>query len=208
MNINRRNTLSATSNTDLVATADPTFTVGAPTAPEELLPTDSFPGWALDRRSHMSFDGPSGKANLKRAEVVRAPRAVTGDSGNERASKVALVNLTEGKYQITTKIATRHVSTPTKREALYINRMFRYLCETADYVAVSPVQINSHFPSMRRDSHSICHEAICLVYGYGRSMPVGHLILQRDYNVLSTSLESVDEHSNHPCCEFMNSISH
>lgn len=64
MRITHLNALSTTPSTTLVATEDPLCTVGAPTAPDDLIPADTFPGWARTLRSHMSFDGPGGLPTL------------------------------------------------------------------------------------------------------------------------------------------------
>lgn len=68
--ITRHNAPSATKYTASPASEDAPCTVRAPTAPDDLLPADPFPGWALDRRSQVSFDGPGGVATLEHAEVV------------------------------------------------------------------------------------------------------------------------------------------
>lgn len=58
------------------------------------------------------------------AEVVRASHAVTGESANRRALKLALVKLTEGQYQIPTNIVTLHATVPSKRESIFVHCMF------------------------------------------------------------------------------------
>lgn len=88
MRISRRNGPSATHSTASPASKDPPFTVGAPITPDDLLPAVTLPGWTLACRAQMSFDGPGGVGTLEHAEVVRASQAVSGDSANERASKV------------------------------------------------------------------------------------------------------------------------
>lgn len=98
----------------LANTEDTPCTVGVQTAPEYLLITDSFPGGALARRSEVSFDVHSGVATLERGEVMRDSQAGTGDSGNRRAPKVALVKHKEGKYQIPTTIVTPRVTVTCK----------------------------------------------------------------------------------------------
>lgn len=90
--------------------------------------------WALDCISEMLFGFTCGVPTLVRAEVVRASRAVTGDSGNIQPPKIALVKLTEGNYKIPTTIASPRVTTLSKRESLYVHHMLLYLSKIAVYL--------------------------------------------------------------------------
>lgn len=71
----------------------------------------------------MSLDGPGGVATLEGEGVVRAWRAVTGDSTNVRTPNVSLLRLRKGHFQVPTSIVTPRVSTPTKIEAVHVHPM-------------------------------------------------------------------------------------
>lgn len=153
MRITNRNTSSATSNTDVATTEDLPCTVGAPTAPKDLLPADYFPGWELSRRSQMLFNGLGCVATLEHFKIVRASGAVTGDNTNGSAPKVVLGKLTEGKFQIPTTIMTSRVSNMTNREAVYVHCMFRCFSGTVNDPVLLLVLLIIHLPSMNRGSH-------------------------------------------------------
>lgn len=95
MGIAYRNAPSANRSATFTALENRPCTVCAPTAPDDRLPSDSVPGWALARRPEMSFDVPDDGDTLEHADVVRASHAVTVDSCNGWAPKVALLKLTE-----------------------------------------------------------------------------------------------------------------
>lgn len=78
MPIARRKASSATPADILTDPGDAPHTVGAPTATEDIIPTDFFSGWDFTPRSEMTLDGPGGVAIFERVEVVRASRDVTG----------------------------------------------------------------------------------------------------------------------------------
>lgn len=176
----RRTVSSSTPVIALSALKGTPCAVGAPIAPDDPHPADSFPGWEVTRRSEMSFDDPGEVVTFAGAEVLRDSRATTSDTHNERSPTFPLVRLTGSQYQIPSMIATPRMTILSKREYLYVHRMFRYLSFIVGDLMVPPVQLIIDLPEMRRRRNSISDSVVHLSSWYGHAMLVGHLVLHRD----------------------------
>lgn len=141
----RRGRAKKIASTPLCVSEDPAFTLGVgSSASVEILPAEKFPGWKMDGRSQMKFDGAGGVASLDRTEVARVYLAVTSDRDLGRAPVVELMRYVEIHFQIPESIPTPRVVVMTKRETLYVHKMHRYLTGVADDIS-EPLFVHSTY---------------------------------------------------------------